>query len=51
MTRGGRVLCVVGTGDTVKAAQAEAYRVVQQIHFDGALHRMDIGYRAIARGL
>jgi len=51
VTRGGRVLCVVGTGDTVKAAQAEAYRVVEQIHFKGALYRRDIGYRAIARGL
>ena len=51
VTRGGRVLCVVGTGDTVKAAQAEAYRVVSQIQFKGALYRRDIGYRAIARGL
>jgi len=51
VTRGGRVLCVVGTGDTVKAAQAEAYRVVDQIKFEGALYRHDIGYRAIARGL
>ncbi|MDH5255763.1 MAG: phosphoribosylamine--glycine ligase, partial [Gammaproteobacteria bacterium] len=51
VTRGGRVLCVVGTGETVKAAQAEAYRVVDQIRFEGALYRRDIGYRAIARGL
>ena len=51
VTRGGRVLCVVGTGETVKAAQTEAYRVVNQIHFEGALYRTDIAYRAIARGL
>ncbi len=51
VTRGGRVLCVVGTGDTVKAAQAEAYRVVEQIKFEGALYRHDIAHRAIARGL
>ena len=51
VTRGGRVLCVVGTGDTVKAAQAEAYRVVDKIRFRGAQFRRDIGYRAIARGL
>jgi phosphoribosylamine--glycine ligase len=51
VTRGGRVLCVVGTGDTVKAAQEEAYKVVQQIKFEGALYRRDIGYRAIARGV
>lgn len=50
VTRGGRVLCVVGTGDTVKMAQSAAYRVVEQIHFDGALYRRDIGYRAITRG-
>ncbi len=51
VTRGGRVLCVVGTGATVQAAQAEAYRVVDQIRFAGAQCRRDIGYRAIARGL
>jgi phosphoribosylamine--glycine ligase len=51
VTRGGRVLCVVGAGDTVKAAQAEAYRVADQIRFEGALYRRDIGYRAVARGL
>ncbi len=49
VTRGGRVLCVVGTGDTVRTAQAEAYRVVDAIHWDGAQFRRDIGYRAIAR--
>jgi len=51
VTRGGRVLCVVGTGDTVQAAQTEAYRVVEQIKFKDALYRRDIAYRAIARGL
>jgi len=51
VTRGGRVLCVVGAGDSVKAAQAEAYRVVEKIRFKGAQYRHDIGHRAIARGL
>ena len=51
MTRGGRVLCVVGTGDTVSAAQQAAYALVSQIHWDGAFYRKDIAYRAIARGL
>ena len=51
VTRGGRVLCVVGLGDTVRAAQEEAYRVVKQIRFEGALYRTDIAHRAIARGL
>jgi phosphoribosylamine--glycine ligase len=49
VTRGGRVLCVVGRGETVHAAQAEAYRLVERIHWEGAHYRRDIGYRAIAR--
>jgi phosphoribosylamine--glycine ligase len=49
VTRGGRVLCVVGRGDTVRAAQAEAYRLVEQIRWNGVQYRRDIGYRAIAR--
>jgi phosphoribosylamine--glycine ligase len=51
VTRGGRVLCVVGTGDTVSAAQQTAYALVDQIRWDGAFCRRDIGWRAIARGL
>jgi phosphoribosylamine--glycine ligase len=51
VTRGGRVLCVVGSGTTVSAAQAEAYRVAAQIRFKDAHYRRDIGHRAIARGL
>ncbi|CAJ0776916.1 Phosphoribosylamine--glycine ligase [Ralstonia condita] len=49
VTSGGRVLCVVGLADTVKAAQRAAYNVVEQIQFDGAQYRTDIGYRAIRR--
>jgi phosphoribosylamine--glycine ligase len=47
LTNGGRVLCVVGLGDSVKMAQKQAYEVVEQIHFDGAQYRHDIGWRAI----
>jgi phosphoribosylamine--glycine ligase len=46
-TTGGRVLCVVGLADTVKAAQRAAYNAIEQIHFDGAQYRTDIGHRAI----
>jgi phosphoribosylamine--glycine ligase len=46
-TSGGRVLCVVGLADSVKAAQRAAYSVVEQIRFDGAQYRTDIGHRAI----
>ncbi len=48
MTSGGRVLCVTALGDTVKMAQRRAYEIADQIKFDGAQMRRDIGYRAIA---
>lgn len=51
VTRGGRVLCVVGTGDTVTAARQAAYALTREIHWDDAFYRTDIAYRAIARGL
>jgi len=47
VTSGGRVLCVVGLGDSVKMAQKQAYDVIEKIHFDGAQYRSDIGWRAI----
>ena len=46
---GGRVLCVVGLGDTVKLAQKNAYETVEKIHFDGAQYRRDIGWRALTK--
>jgi phosphoribosylamine--glycine ligase len=49
ITSGGRVLCVVGFGDSVKVAQRQAYDAVEQIHFDGMQFRHDIGWRAIKR--
>jgi phosphoribosylamine--glycine ligase len=50
VTSGGRVLCAVGLGAGVAAAQRAAYRLVDCIEFAGAQYRRDIGYRAIARG-
>ncbi|NMM26474.1 MAG: phosphoribosylamine--glycine ligase [Glaciimonas sp.] len=47
VTSGGRVLCVVGLGDSVKMAQKQAYDTIDKIHFDGAQYRNDIGWRAI----
>jgi len=47
-TSGGRVLCVTALGDSVKRAQAAAYKVVQQIQFDGRQYRSDIGWRALS---
>jgi phosphoribosylamine--glycine ligase len=49
VTSGGRVLCVVGLGDSVRMAQKEAYTAVDQIHFDGMQFRRDIGWRALKR--
>lgn len=47
VTSGGRVLCVTALGETVKYAQAQAYQVLNEIKFDGAQFRKDIGYRAV----
>jgi phosphoribosylamine--glycine ligase len=46
VTSGGRVLCVVGLGDSVKMAQKQAYEAVDKISFPGAQFRRDIGWRA-----
>ena len=48
-TQGGRVLCVVGLGDSVRVAQKHAYDALDQIHFDGMQFRRDIGWRALKR--
>jgi phosphoribosylamine--glycine ligase len=47
LTSGGRVLCVTALADSVKAAQQRAYEVAEQIRFDGAQYRRDIGFRAL----
>ncbi|MFP3343004.1 phosphoribosylamine--glycine ligase [Halomonas sp. SIMBA_159] len=48
-TAGGRVLCVTALGDTVSAAQQQAYQGVKAIHWDGVEFRRDIAFRAMAR--
>lgn len=47
LTTGGRVLCVTALGETVKFAQQQAYKIVDEIKFDGAQYRTDIGFRAL----
>jgi phosphoribosylamine--glycine ligase len=47
VTNGGRVLCVTTLGETVKFAQSRAYQIADDIKFDGAQYRRDIGYRAL----
>jgi phosphoribosylamine--glycine ligase len=49
VTAGGRVLCAVGLGDSVRAAQHQAYNLVQAIHWNLVQYRLDIGYRAMTR--
>ena len=49
VTDGGRVLCVVGAGDGVRAARDAAYEVVRKVAWDGAFFRTDIGHRALQR--
>ncbi len=48
-TAGGRVLCATALGETVSAAQQNAYALAARIEWDGHFYRHDIGYRAIAR--
>ena len=49
VTSGGRVLCVVGLGDSVSAAAEQAYDAADKINWDDVYFRRDIGHRAIAR--
>ena len=49
VTSGGRVLCVVGLGESVASAASNAYAAADKIDWDGVYLRRDIGHRAIAR--
>jgi phosphoribosylamine--glycine ligase len=49
VTSGGRVLCACGLGDSVAAAQHNAYAAVSKVHWEGMQYRRDIAYRAIRR--
>jgi phosphoribosylamine--glycine ligase len=49
VTSGGRVLCVVGLGNSVGEAASESYAAVEKINWDDVYFRRDIGHRAIAR--
>lgn len=44
---GGRVLCVVGLGETIQEAAQTAYNGVESVQFEGMQYRHDIGYRAM----
>jgi len=49
LTDGGRVLCAVGMGNTVREAQSCAYQLVDALSWTEMQCRRDIGYRAVAR--
>jgi len=49
LTAGGRVLCICALGDSISAAQQQAYACVDGIHWQDVYYRTDIGYRAIGR--
>lgn len=49
VTNGGRILCVVGLGQSVSEAQSVAYACAHHVKWNNVYYRDDIGYRAIAR--
>jgi len=49
VTAGGRVLGIVGRGDTVEKAIDKAYEGIRQVSFEGAHFRKDIGRKALRR--
>ena len=49
VTAGGRVLGVTALGETITAAQQQAYAAVEAISWQAVYYRRDIGYRAIQR--
>ena len=44
---GGRVLCAVGLGGDIRAAQQRAYRLIEEISWPTAFYRRDIGFKAL----
>jgi phosphoribosylamine--glycine ligase len=49
LTAGGRVLCAVGLGAGVAAAQRSAYALIEHLRWRGMQYRHDIGWRALGR--
>ncbi|MDS0134001.1 MULTISPECIES: phosphoribosylamine--glycine ligase [unclassified Amycolatopsis] len=46
VSSGGRVLSIVGTGKSLKAARKHAYETVEKVHLAGSHHRTDIALKA-----
>lgn len=49
VTAGGRVLGVTGMGVGIKRAIRKTYRAVEEIHWEGAHYRRDIGAKAVKK--
>ena len=49
VTSGGRVLGVVGTGNTLKEASNAAYTLCDEVKFSSKFLRRDIGWRQLER--
>ena len=47
LTSGGRVFCATALGSDLKDAQKNAYNLVNNVEFDGAFFRKDIGFTGI----
>jgi len=47
LSNGGRVLCAVGLGENIAAAQRQAYDIVAEIDWETAYFRTDIGFKAL----
>ncbi|MGE4295729.1 MAG: phosphoribosylamine--glycine ligase [Campylobacterales bacterium] len=51
MATGGRVLVCVGLGETIAAAQKNAYGLMSKVHFEGKQFRTDIAWQALGAKL
>ena len=47
LSNGGRVLCAVGLGEDIAEAQRQAYDIVENIDWESAYFRTDIGFKAL----
>ncbi len=48
-TNGGRILGVSGLGNTINEALYRAYQAIDEINFEGAQYRRDIGRKAVSK--
>ena len=49
LSNGGRVLNVVGSGDSLQEAIDASYAAIENIHFEGSFYRKDIGAKGLKR--